>query len=643
LDENCHKLIAHLSARNFTVIASLRNKSGRGTGVEAKIYDIETSYTEDTHEIHLKRYLEESQSKRILGTRLKVSFLCLFVAMLAVLPFHIMGRRDSQNLFWKFSMPITHDMHLHLEQMKSFYTGLSAGKIYPRWEEDTNRGFGAITTSYYPPAIYYVTSVFYFIFGDWLVSIFCTHLLLMIAAGAAMYLYARQFVGVKSASTAMCAYMILPYHLVDQYQRGALAELLSFIWMPMMLWFCEKLYRRKSGEGQKKKNWVGNLAGLAACYGAFLWSHPPTAYQFSLAFGLYLVGLTILRKDLRGLTMVAGGLALGVLLSAAYMLPAYLESDLVRTKYISETWPYHNTYVFYHNLPYLNGNLGFFRLIDTVWVFSAFVFLSCAIFFLVQRRNLSATFLRRGWLWIAMGGFVCLMMLRISEPLGRLIPKIDIGVFTWRMLGIATLVSALTAALFSHLAFESKNNLNFQRSVATFITGLIVVGGAFISFFAVIKPMVYAPLFIPETEHMNFATIPVGAPEDPLEQLPYIDRTAFVSGVLGNSAGEVEVERWLPESRRLRVKIDHPDRLRIRTFNSPGWVAKVDGREIPIITGSKFGEINLDLPPGESQIELEYMDTPVRRTAERITQISFLFLLLLIGTPLIYRSVKPTI
>ncbi len=607
-----------------------------------KIYDIETSFTEDAHEIHLQRYLEETRPTGRIGTGLKVTFLCLFVAALAVLPFHVMGRRDSQSLFWKLSMPITHDMHLHLEQMKSFYNGLSAGAIYPRWEEDTNRGFGAITTSYYPPAIYYVTSTFYFLFKDWQVVILCTHLLLMIAAGAAIYIYARQFLTVKPAAVAMCAYMILPYHLVDQYQRGALAELMSFIWMPLMLLFCEKLFRRNEALPGKPKHRLWQVAGLGACYGAFLWSHPPTAYQFSLVFGLYVLLLTIFNKDFRALALVGCGVVLGGLLSAAYMLPAYLESGFVRTKYIAETWPYHATYIFYHNLPYLNGNLGFFYLLDAVWVFSAFVFLICAIYFLFQRQRLNATLQKRIWCWIAMGSFVSLMMLRFSEPLGRLIPKIDIGVFTWRMLGIVTLVCALLAGVCTRIGFESETGSNFERAVGSFIAGLILIGGIFLSFFTVIKPMVYAPLFIPETEHMNFATIPVGAPEDPLEGLHYIEKTSLASNEVGIDNGEVTVEKWLPESRLLRVKLNNPDRLQIRTFNSPGWVAKIDDQETSIITGKKYGEINLEIPAGEYQIKLDYIDTPVRRIAERITQISFLGLFIMLLAPFGYRRLKPT-
>src|SRR6185369_13727515 len=99
-------------------------------------------------------------------------------------------------------------------------------------------------------------------------------------------------------------------HLLDQYQRGAMAEMLGFIWMPLMLGAGERLmgeWRGRSGaaglregEGSEGGEEGGGEAGggkgegwgkrlrwvmvLGASYGGFIWSHPPTAYQFSLGF-----------------------------------------------------------------------------------------------------------------------------------------------------------------------------------------------------------------------------------------------------------------------------------------------------------------------------------------------------------------------
>src|SRR5207244_2960850 len=118
---------------------------------------------------------------------------------------------------------------------------------------------------------------------------------MMIAAAAALYAYARQAMGRGAAVVAMSAYIFLPYHLTDQYQRGAIAELLGFVWMPLMLLFGERLMKAQAFErSSQRRSTFLNVAGLAASYGAFLWSHPPTAYQFTLAFGVYVLMLSAL-------------------------------------------------------------------------------------------------------------------------------------------------------------------------------------------------------------------------------------------------------------------------------------------------------------------------------------------------------------
>src|SRR5882672_9576158 len=151
-------------------------------------------------------------------TRLLIALLCIGLSAFAVVPFFFMGQSEKGGDAFELRMPTTHDMFLHYDQMRSFYTGLAAGEIYPRWEEETNRGFGAPTTSYYPPGIYYLTSAFYAISRDWVRTLLDSLLLMMIASAAGMYIYARQVMGRAAAVAAMAAYILLPYHLLDQYQ-----------------------------------------------------------------------------------------------------------------------------------------------------------------------------------------------------------------------------------------------------------------------------------------------------------------------------------------------------------------------------------------------------------------------------------------
>ncbi|HJQ69078.1 MAG TPA: hypothetical protein VKA70_08905 [Blastocatellia bacterium] len=631
---------------------------------------------------------DKSQKERERKTRLLIALLCVALSGVAVVPFFFMGVTPDGSGGMELRMPATHDMHLHYEQMKSFQHGLSAGSIYPRWEEDTNRGFGAPTMSYYPPGVYYVTSLFYAISGDWIRALLNAHLLMMLASAAAIYVYARQFMSRFAAVTAMAAYIFLPYHLLDQYQRGAIAELLGFVWMPLMLMFGERLFRQIRPPAFDEQAWAGkpagrshtshlllNFAGLAVSYGAFVWSHPPTAYQFTLAFGIFLLALARLRRDVKGLVYAGAAVAVGLAISAAYLYPAAVEQDLIRHEYISETWPYHNTYVFVHDLYYIDSHHPFFRLIDSIWIFGAVLIALCAVVLLAVKsyaRALTAELRERVLLWVILGAFAAFMMTKLSYPIGRFIPKIDIGVFTWRMLSITTLVLALLAGACVQAAVESaKNRQRDRRLVFSALAAVIAVGGIIFGVGVVAAPVVRAPVFVPSLEHVNFATIPRTASED-MFALPVVDPAELAGG-----KGELFVERWDPHHRAVRAEMREPDRLMLRTFDFPGWSVTVDGqpvqpahgrairiklekkteaivvdgrtravgmnedfealvrsngasrptilengRSVESLGEENLGDILVELPAGTHHIKLDFTDTPPRRMANIITLIS---------------------
>ncbi|HKG20425.1 MAG TPA: hypothetical protein VKC34_00885, partial [Blastocatellia bacterium] len=238
-----------------------------------------------------------------------------------------------------------------------------------------------------------------------------------------------------------------------------------------------------------------------------------------------------------------------------------------------------------------------------------------ALLFRKPRAESYKPALKRGvLLWLVLGAFACFMTVKISEPLGRLIPKIDIGVFTWRMLSIATLAAALMAGACTQAAISAWRERRVAALLAFgFLSLLIVVGGAAFSAFAVAGPMFRSSAFLPSLEHVNLATIPRTAFEDPLE-LPFVPKIRFE-----NEHGTVSIDRWESEHREFELRLDEPDRILVRTFNFPGWTATRDGEVIPILTGEELGDINLELPAGAHRIKLDYMNTPPRRAGKLIS------------------------
>lgn len=582
---------------------------------------------------------EKMEAARRRRTGLLVALLCIGLSAIAVVPFFFMGRFETGGSTFELRMPTTHDMFLHWDQMKSFYNGLVAGEIYPRWEEDTNRGFGAPTMSYYPPGVYYLTSLCYVISRDWVRALLDAHLLMMIASAAAMYFYARQVMGRRAALAAMAAYIFLPYHLVDQYQRGAIAELLGFIWMPLMLMFGERLMKSapadNSGDAPPQRSTLLNVAGLAASYGAFLWSHPPTAYQFTLAFGVYVLISSLIRKEWKGLIAVGVAMALGVGLSAAYLLSAAIEQNLIHKEFITDTWPYHKTYVFVHDLYNSDVHRGFFHLIDWIWITgTAVIGVSAVTLLWIKRQFLSSTpaLKQRLVVWLIVGGLASFMMTKASMPVGKLIPKIDIGVFTWRMLSITTLITALLVGAFAQVAIAAgQQRLRRERTLFVALAAFVIIGGAGFSAIAAARPAIEAPVFEPEPEHLNWATLPAGAP-DP-EELP----DDVPQAELSEDNGSVDVEQWQPQHRVIRAELTDSDVLLVRTFNFPGWSAKVDGQPSPINSSEELSDMEIDLQAGTHVVTIDFLDTTPRRRCRMITLGSAGVLILLCCVPLLGR------
>jgi hypothetical protein len=594
---------------------------------------------------------------------LLVALFAVALTLIAVVPFFFMGQTEDGRASG-LRMPTTHDMFLHFDQMRSFYTGLKASEVYPRWEAETNRGFGAPTTSYYPPGVYYLTAAGYALLRDWTGALLVAHLIMMLLSGLSLYWYARQVMSRWAAVVAMSAYVLGPYHLLDQYQRGAIAELLGFIWMPLMLGAGERLLAKgRAGDKaeEEEKPWRERLwwvMVLGVSYGAFIWSHPPTAYQFSLGFAVAMAVLAVVRRELSGLVWVGGGLTLGIGLAAAYILPAVAEQNLIHKDYILSSWPYHNTYVFVHDIFNARNFVDFYRQINSLWALGlAFTILCGAAlllagndsdaltadgspkglrrFFAFFERDglLSAELKQRVLMWMMLGLFVSFMMHKISKPIGQHIPKIDIGIFTWRMLAMTTLVTALLAGACWQAA---SNALRLRRkklmaAFATLSLFVLIVGVAF-SLFLVCLPMVKAPRFEPEAEHLNNATLPATVPGDP-EELP----DDVPPAELAEDNGKVAVEKWEPEHRVVRVELTDADQLWIRAFNFPGWTATVDGRPAEIKTGEDLGDIQIDLAAGNHEVRIDFLDTPVRRNAERVTLITFAIVIVMAATSLLSR------
>ena len=578
------------------------------------------------HAIAIESEMRKSRGR--LNERLGVLLLLVVMTAIATLPFFAIGE-DQKVGCCGGEMPVTHDSWMHLNQMRAFYRGLDSGRLYPRWDDETHGGYGAPTLAFYPPGAYYVTSLFYFLTRDWSKVWIGFYWLASFASAAAIYCYARRTMSRAASLLAAAVYVFAPYHLINQYQRGAMAEFLSFIWIPIVLLFAERLLADSS-----RRELLLNFAGFSASFGAFLWSHPPTAYQFLLVFGPCFVVWAMWMKRRRGLLIIGCAMGFGSTIAAAYFLPAVAEQNLVNYDDVERTWPYHASYVYdFAQKVYDHAKDSFFIRLDRIWAFNALAILLLlgAVVSETYRSNEAHkphlgpvpddALRKRVWLWAWAGLIACFLMTKYSEPIGRLIPKIETGVYSWRMMTL----TSFAAAMLSGACFECLPRIRVTDNYRGRHAGLplrwgaslmILIGVLAASAWYVAWPMWRSQSFEPNPEHYNYATLPRGAPRES----PPMDRARLASG-----NGRVTIENWAPELRRLRVEAPKPDQLQFRTTNFAGWTATVDGGLVEIKEGAVKNVI-IDLPEGEHSVTLELRSTPDRRAGNLITILSLALL-----------------
>jgi uncharacterized membrane protein len=158
------------------------------------------------------------------------------VALMAMLPELIVG------------LSISDSMRYNIVWTDQFTQLFRAGDLYPRWLPQSWDGLGSPAFYFYPPLFFWAASLadvatLGLLETGRVASL--ASLALLAVSGLAMHAWLRSFVSPRPALIGALAYMLAPYHLYDIYGRGALAEVTSYAWLPLIM-----LAIRRIGEGR---------------------------------------------------------------------------------------------------------------------------------------------------------------------------------------------------------------------------------------------------------------------------------------------------------------------------------------------------------------------------------------------------------
>ncbi|HXU40010.1 MAG TPA: 6-pyruvoyl-tetrahydropterin synthase-related protein [Blastocatellia bacterium] len=565
--------------------------------------------------------MHATRQRRFL-TGVLVTFSILMSAAITA-PFFYSNRTQPPQL----EIRQTKDMGIHLAVMEQFDKVLRSGALYPRWLPETNYGYGNAWPNFYQPGFYYLTSLVYAVTDNWVDTLFVITALGLFASGLAFYVLARLFFGKPASAIAAAVYMLLPYHLLDVFVRGAIPEYLSFVLLPLILCF----FYRLGNEGRARY-----YAGLGVCYGACLMIHIPIAYLLSFIIVIYALVWSAAQRDWRIALRIGLGMTVGVLLSAIYWVPAVSE-----IKYAVETvttlFQYDQNYISLLYADSYGEVLGETFAIQA----SALLIVIAAVLWLKlsESRRLKSSLppLRAGTasaffhesVWIGMGVFSLFMNLPVSYYVARLIPRINVVAFPYRWLVFVCLFTALvTAALIDRLHGRIREagkpglaRLGTPDRMALASAVAILALKVWFSAYGVVIASLSSPMITREMNFLCDTYCPAGAPA--AGKLPLTERI-----VLESSSGRSDILEWSPLFRKAVITTDEPTTARFKTFKFPGWTARVDGADVEILSDPIEAQV-INVPQGEHTVEITYGSTPARNLGAAIS-VSGLFLVFIL-------------
>jgi hypothetical protein len=217
----------------------------------------------------------------------------------------------------------SHDGLFHIYRLAGLDEAVRAGAFYPRWFPHFAFGYGQPVLSFYGPLSYYWGLPFTLLGADAALAMKLVLASGMIVSALGLYLFARQHLDRVPALVAAVVYAYLPYHLLDLYVRGAVAEFLALAWFPFVLWGFHRLIEG-TDEGR-----FAPVAVAALMLAVLVLTHSLSAFILGPVLAAYVIFLLSRQRDRRVLGRIALALALAVTLSAFYWLPVVTESQFV--------------------------------------------------------------------------------------------------------------------------------------------------------------------------------------------------------------------------------------------------------------------------------------------------------------------------
>jgi len=494
-----------------------------------------------------------------------------------------------------------------------FTEALKEGAIYPRWTPLSYWGYGSPCFILIAPLAFYLVS-FFSIFSDSLIlAMNCTKFLSLFLSATGMFIFVKEFHPPKIALMTAILYVLFPYNIFGLYYSGTFGSMISLMWFAPIFLF---LYRYTENEQYNHIIYAG------VCYGGLILTHLINAYMFLFVIGSFMLFFSVTKKNPKYLFAIPLTIMIGILTSAAYVIPLLYEKQFINTEiFMKEGFHFANFFI----IPKLLNNHpsgSFWPVYYSEYLFYVALYLILITLFSLQilksrHMKTMGNINKVNIFFIGIALFSIFLLFGISSFIWNFIPFFKYIIYPYRWLHITTFAIVFLSA--SGL-FLLNNTFKTQKRHHYFIVFL------FLLFFILDCRYIGSTCIFTEKDlipikPINYNTIhmPVWVDYERIDKNDNKDKVVIVSG-----EGKAKVIQWESADRVIKIMAQQSLTLRIRTFNFPGWQAYMDGIPTEIRTEEFTGAILINIPEGKHRLVIKFEDTPVRYYSKVISLVSLL-------------------
>jgi len=523
------------------------------------------------------------------------------------------------------------------ERIYEMAKALKDGMFPVRWSDDFGYGYGYPLFNFYAPFSYYIGGFMLSLAKiDVLTATKITMGLGIVLAGVSMYFLTREFWGDLGGVVSAVLYTYAPYHAVDIYVRGDMAEFWAYAIIPFVFLGYYKVFESclSFNNPQKdKKSILKWIIVASISYAGLILSHNLTAMMVTpfLLLIIILFGFALYKnKKPFFIRYLFYSLILGLALSAFYWIPALFE--LRYTNVFSQTgggFDFHKHFVCFFQLwssPWGYGGSapgcvdGLSFMIGKIHILLSALSIFVAVLLSWKEKQTVA-------IVVSITGLIFSLLLttETTKLMWETIKPMAFFQFPWRFL---VMLSFFTSFLSGASIWFMKEKILRVKSFVYFAGVCVFV---FLIIFFNAKFFAQKEQYHAQSEYFSDRlVIAWNMSEASSEYMPknfskpkYRER--LPKGVFSFTPMKTRIENSTLLTQRKTALFDTSgDTLQSNIAYFPGWHIAIDGVEKPFtITNNGF---SVPLPKGRHEVNVFYSQTFVEKSANTISLIGIVLL-----------------